>query len=38
MADSDSMDYKSELEETQRSLREVTLMMTQIQGELTKIT
>jgi two-component system sensor histidine kinase DegS len=31
------MDYKSELEETQRSLREVTLMISQSQGELTKI-
>jgi two-component system sensor histidine kinase DegS len=34
----DSVDYKSELEETQRSLREVTLMMEQSQGELGKIT
>jgi two-component system sensor histidine kinase DegS len=38
MADSNSMDYKSELEETQRSLREVTLMISQSQGELAKIT
>lgn len=34
----DSVDYKSELEETQRSLREVTLMIEQSQGELNKIT
>src|SRR5262245_42641302 len=33
-----SMDYKSELEETQRALREVTLMIEQSQGELGKIT
>jgi two-component system sensor histidine kinase DegS len=32
------MDYQSELEETQRALREVTLMMEQSQGELAKIT
>jgi two-component system sensor histidine kinase DegS len=32
------MDYQAELEETQRSLREVTLMIEQSQGELTKIT
>jgi two-component system, NarL family, sensor histidine kinase DegS len=32
------MDYQAELEETQRALREVTLMMEQSQGELTKIT
>ncbi len=32
------MDYKSELEETNRALREVTLMIEQSQGELTKIT
>lgn len=32
------MDYKSELEETQRALREVTLMIEQSQGELGKIT
>lgn len=31
-------DYKSELEETNRALREVTLMIEQSQGELTKIT
>ena len=31
------MDYQAELEETQRSLREITLMMEQSQGELTKI-
>lgn len=33
-----TMDYKSELEETQRALREVTLMIEQSQGELGKIT
>lgn len=38
MVNGDSMDYKSELEETLRSLREVTLMMAQSQGELAKIT
>ena len=38
MAIGDSVDYKSELEETRRSLREVTLMMEQSQGELAKIT
>ncbi len=38
MVNSDSLDYKSELEETKRSLREVTLMIEQSQGELTKIT
>jgi two-component system sensor histidine kinase DegS len=32
------MDYQAELEETQRALREVTLMIEQSQGELTKIT
>jgi two-component system sensor histidine kinase DegS len=32
------VDYKSELEETQRALREVTLMMEQSQGELSKLT
>ena len=32
------MDYKTELEETNRALREVTLMIEQSQGELTKIT
>lgn len=33
-----AMDYKTELEETQRALREITLMMEQSQGELAKIT
>lgn len=33
-----SMDYQNELEETQRALREVTLMIEQSQGELVKIT
>ncbi len=32
------MDYKTELEETNRALREVTLMIEQSQGELSKIT
>lgn len=32
------MDYKAELEETNRALREVTLMIEQSQGELNKIT
>jgi two-component system sensor histidine kinase DegS len=32
------MDYQNELEETQRALREVTLMIEQSQGELGKIT
>ena len=32
------MDYQAELDETQRALREVTLMIGQSQGELTKIT
>ncbi len=32
------MDYQAELDETQRSLREITLMIEQSQGELTKIT
>ncbi len=34
----ETTDYKAELEETQRSLREVTLMIEQSQGELNKIT
>jgi two-component system, NarL family, sensor histidine kinase DegS len=33
-----SIDYQNELEETQRALREVTLMIEQSQGELGKIT
>jgi hypothetical protein len=32
------MDYQAELEETQRALREVILMIEQSQGELAKIT
>lgn len=32
------MDYQAELEESQRSLREITLMIEQSQGELAKIT
>jgi two-component system, NarL family, sensor histidine kinase DegS len=38
MAASETMDYQTELEETQRALREVTLMIEQSQGELGKIT
>lgn len=38
MTDNETMDYKSELEEAQRALREVTLMIEQSQGELGKIT
>lgn len=38
MANTISKEYQSELEETQRSLREVTLMIEQSQGELSKIT
>ena len=34
----ETVDYKSELDETQRALREVTLMMEQSQGELSKLT
>src|SRR5512147_3081852 len=33
-----AMDYQAELDETRRSLREITLMMEQSQGELSKIT
>jgi two-component system, NarL family, sensor histidine kinase DegS len=38
MTDSETMDYQAELDETQRALREVTLMIEQSQGELAKIT
>lgn len=38
MTDIEILDYQSELEETQRALREVNLMMEQSQGELAKIT
>ncbi len=38
MDNNETMDYRSELEETKRGLREVTLMIEQSQGELTKIT
>ena len=34
----ETIDYQKELEETQRALREVTLMIEQSQGELNKIT
>ena len=36
MTDNEIMDYQAELEETQRALREVTLMIEQSQGELAK--
>ena len=38
MPDDENVDYKSELDETQRALREITLMMDQSQGELSKLT
>ena len=38
MTDKEVLDYQSELEETQRALREVNLMMEQSQGELAKTT
>ncbi|MBI3162105.1 MAG: sensor histidine kinase [Chloroflexi bacterium] len=38
MSDGTSMDYQAELDETQRALREVKLMIEQSQGELSKIT
>jgi two-component system sensor histidine kinase DegS len=38
MTENETMDYQKELDETQRALREVTLMMEQSQGELGKIT
>lgn len=38
MTENEPMDYQKELEETQRALREVTLMIEQSQGELGKIT
>ncbi len=38
MTEKEMLDYQSELEETQRALREVNLMMEQSQGELAKIT
>jgi two-component system sensor histidine kinase DegS len=38
MTDDETMDFQAELEETQRALREVTLMIEQSQGELAKIT
>jgi two-component system sensor histidine kinase DegS len=37
MTDNETTDYQNELEETQRALREVTLMIEQSQGELGKI-
>lgn len=38
MSETETMDYQSELKETQRALREVTLMIEQSRGELSKIT
>jgi two-component system, NarL family, sensor histidine kinase DegS len=38
MADDETVNYQSELDETQRALREITLMIEQSQGELAKIT
>lgn len=38
MSNQEISDYKSELEETQRALREITLMTEQSQGELAKLT
>ncbi len=38
MTENETMDFQTELEETQRALREVTLMIEQSQGELAKIT
>ncbi|MBI5964486.1 MAG: ATP-binding protein [Chloroflexi bacterium] len=38
MTGNEITDYRNELEETQRALREVTLMIEQSRGELTKIT
>ena len=38
MTSNEPMDFQSELDETQRALREVTLMIEQSQGELGKIT
>ncbi|HAX68981.1 MAG TPA: sensor histidine kinase [Anaerolineales bacterium] len=38
MSNQETVDYKTELDETQRALREITLMIEQSQGELSKIT
>jgi len=38
MTGNETTDYRNELEETQRALREVTLMIDQSRGELNKIT
>ncbi len=38
MTNNEEVDFQAELEETQRALREVTLMIEQSQGELAKIT
>lgn len=38
MVENETVNYQSELDETQRALREITLMIEQSQGELAKIT
>lgn len=38
MSNQETVDYKTELDETQRALREITLMIEQSQGELSKLT
>lgn len=38
MSDNESVDYQTELDETQRALREINLMIEQSQGELAKLT
>lgn len=38
MSDNEMLDFKTELDETQRALREITLMIEQSQGELAKLT
>lgn len=38
MSNQETVDYKSELDETQRALREITLMIEQSHGELSKLT
>jgi len=38
MSNNESVDYQTELNETQRALREINLMIEQSQGELAKLT
>jgi two-component system sensor histidine kinase DegS len=38
MSDNETVDYQTELDETQRALREINLMIEQSQGELAKLT